>query len=404
MYPSQSPIIVSPDSSTSTLQRVNLMDSGLYNEIWLQQMIFNNENLIPFYEIEPDYVGATSVCMELPTRSGRVDCLYVTDTGRLVIVEVKLYRNPESRREVVGQILDYAKDLVSMDYTTLDQSIKRKTQGKSLYQIMKESGSKIPEASFIDATQRNLKKGRFLLLIVGDGIREGAEDIQEFLNQKASMEFTFAMIEMRVFHMNEDQLLVLPQVLHKTDILERRVITIENNVTECSVTLGENTPQQDVQPKTRSDEKGLFNKKFWQGFLDTLHLDDKSQPLPLPSTLSNIYFQLPPSSSIAWITLYKVANKELGCFVRCAKNSTGQELYEQLKDSRSSFEDPLVAQAVWHDDERKITLPKLKLNLNKQENWAQSYKFYETQLNSLISEFRPLLKRISKTSANGAQS
>ncbi|HAS6346871.1 TPA: DUF4268 domain-containing protein [Vibrio vulnificus] len=398
MFSAQSPIVVSSDNSTSALQRVNFMDGSFYNESWLQKIIFDNENLIPFYEIEPDYVGAISVCMEFPTRSGRVDCLYVTETGRLVIAEVKLYRNPESRREVVGQILDYAKDLVSMDYTTLDQAIKKRTKGKSLYQIIKEAGSTVPEASFIDATQRNLNKGRFLLLIVGDGIREGAEDIQSFLNQKASMEFTFAMLEMRVFHMTDDQLLVLPQVLHKTDILERHVITIESHFRDYTVTLEEDTRPQEAHFKTQLDSKELFNKKFWQGFLDTLRLEDKSQPLPLPSAQSHLYFQLPPSASVAWITVYKLGNKEIGCFVRCAKNSKGQEVYEQLKAARASYEDPLVVQAIWNDDERRITLPKLNLNLEETQNWTQSYLFYEKQLNSLINEFRPLLKRISKTS------
>ncbi|MEZ9265758.1 hypothetical protein AB9R79_04485 [Vibrio splendidus] len=67
MNTDNAPIVVAPDNSTSALQRVNIMDNSYYSEKWLQELIFKNERLLPFYEIEADYVGAFPVCMELPT-------------------------------------------------------------------------------------------------------------------------------------------------------------------------------------------------------------------------------------------------------------------------------------------------------------------------------------------------
>ena len=389
-----SPIVVAPDNSTSILQRVNIMDNSYYNEKWLQELIFNNQRLLPLYEVEPDYIGAFPVCMELPTRSGRIDCLHVTSTGRLVITEVKLYRNPESRREVMGQILDYAKDLVSMDYMMLDESIKKSTNGRSLYDFACEIDHQISEASFIDAVQRNLKRGRFLLLIVGDGIREGAFDIKEFLNQNASMEFTFAMVEMRVFHMNDEHFLVQPEVLHKTNIIQRHVISLDNRSDDHLIELIQDAPSQETPSMQKAKERSEFNETFWRALLDNIMLNDKTQPLPVTSTQSHLYFQLPPSASVSWITVYKLDNREVGVFVRFAKSPQGEKLYQDIQLAKSYFQESLLEEAEWINTERKIVLPKMKVNLNDHGNWKKAHEYYQTQLNVLVDELRPLLKRM----------
>ena len=394
MNTDNAPIVVAPDNSTSALQRVNIMDNSYYSEKWLQELIFKNERLLPFYEIEPDYVGAFPVCMELPTRSGRVDCLHVTSTGRLVITEVKLYRNPESRREVMGQILDYAKDLVSMDYMMLDESIKKSTNGRSLYDFVHDIDKNVYEANFIDAVQKNLKRGRFLLLIVGDGIREGAFDIKEFLNRNASMEFTFAMVEMRVFHMNDKHFLVQPQVLHKTNIIQRHVISIENHSSDHVVELIEDAPPQNSPLMQKAQDRSEFNETFWRVFLLNIKLNDKTQPLPTASTQSHISFQLPPTTSVSWITVYKLDNGEVGVFARFAKSPQGEKLYQDIRLSKSLFQESLLGEAIWVDTERNIILPKMKFKLNDRGNWKKAHEYYQTQLNILIDELRPLLKRL----------
>jgi hypothetical protein len=63
--------------------------------------------------------------MELPLASGFVDNLYATPDGDLIVGETKLFRNPEARREVVGQVIDYAKDLSALSYEQLEDAIKR---------------------------------------------------------------------------------------------------------------------------------------------------------------------------------------------------------------------------------------------------------------------------------------
>ena len=80
-------------------------------EGWLQELIRKNPDLLPVPDIEPAYAPLVSIECEVPTQVGSIDNLYVSPTGLLTIVETKLWRNPEARRQVVGQIIDYAKEV-----------------------------------------------------------------------------------------------------------------------------------------------------------------------------------------------------------------------------------------------------------------------------------------------------
>ena len=125
-----------------------------------------------------------------PSIKSSVDNLLVTPAGDLALIECKLWRNPEARREVAAQIIDYAKEMSTWTYADLQKAIRgaKPLDGsdekatRSLYELVAAKGE-IGEASFRNTVSRNLKRGRFLLLIVGDGIREGAEAMAEFLPQ-----------------------------------------------------------------------------------------------------------------------------------------------------------------------------------------------------------------------------
>jgi hypothetical protein len=167
------------------------------------------QNVLPNEQIEPALTPAVPICMELPLESGFVDNLYATPDGDLIVGEAKLFRNPEARREVVGQVIDYAKDLSALSYEKLEDAIKlaEAPDGEGghpkdrLYEAVTKSvgHEEINEALFIDAVSRNLKRGRFLLLVIGDGIQEGTENIATFLHQHAGMHFTLGLVELAIF-------------------------------------------------------------------------------------------------------------------------------------------------------------------------------------------------------------
>jgi len=66
-----------------------------------------------------------------------------------------------------------------MDYDDFVSRINSRTgrTGNSLYDIVSERVEEVAEKEFVDSATRNLARGRFLLLVVGDGIRENVENI-----------------------------------------------------------------------------------------------------------------------------------------------------------------------------------------------------------------------------------
>ena len=74
------------------------------------------------------FSGPVPICTELNTPAGAIDNFLVTPKGLPVLVECKLWRNPEARREVVGQILDYAKELKSLVFVRFAARGKQKPQ------------------------------------------------------------------------------------------------------------------------------------------------------------------------------------------------------------------------------------------------------------------------------------
>jgi hypothetical protein len=202
--------------------------SSAHDEAWLQTLIYRFPQVLPVAEIEQGFGRLVPVCMELPTPAGYVDNLYVTDTGNLALAECKLWRNPEARREVITQIIDYAHAMARWSYEDLEVAIRlgKKLDGdqdRSLFSLFGDEGE-LDEQAFVDAVSRNLRLGRVLLLIVGDGIREGVETLSSYLQMHAGFHFALGIVEMPIFALPSQGFLVQPRVLARTVNIERGIV------------------------------------------------------------------------------------------------------------------------------------------------------------------------------------
>ncbi len=212
------------------LERVGF-GSPEHNENFIQTLIFNSPQLLPVREIEPAFGSLVSVCTELPAKAGNIDNLYVTETGNLVIAECKLWRNPEARRQVVAQIIDYAHSMAAWSYSELEAAIHSAStpEGKkidsALFALVSED-SDLDEPSFVDAVSRNLRLGRILLLIVGDGIREGVETLAAYLQLHAGFHFSLGIVEMALFKLPSEGFVVQPRILARTVNIERGIVRL----------------------------------------------------------------------------------------------------------------------------------------------------------------------------------
>lgn len=257
------PIIISGDKEPKFLHRIP-PSKKLFNESWLQELIFSYPRILPVGEIESIFNPLISIGREIPTEVGSIDNLFISPQGYLTIVETKLWRNPEARREVVGQIIDYAKEVSKWSYEDLNQKVKNYSKASinkdlGIVDLIKKSCDldEEQEIELIDAITKNIKQGHFLLLIVGDGIRESVEDMAEYLSQYPQLHFTLALVELKIYEMGKDRL-VIPQLVVRTQEVTRAIIRVEGqNIENLFIDMDLNTEENEDRKRryTLSEEK-----------------------------------------------------------------------------------------------------------------------------------------------------
>ena len=234
------PLIVAPPEHGGTVARLERLfhktagQAGkLYDEQWLQHLIHGHPELLPITEIEPAFEPAIPVCIELPTPKGFIDNFFVTPTGNLIFAECKLWHNPEARRQVVAQVMDYVESITSWSYAALEEAVARAQlpdggrPPKRLYELV-SADQEVDKREFIDAVSRNLRLGRGLFFIVGDGIREGTESLTSHLQSHAGIHFALALVELAFFQLPGGNTLVQPRMIARTVNIERGIIRFDD--------------------------------------------------------------------------------------------------------------------------------------------------------------------------------
>lgn len=263
-----SPSIVSPTGKHSSLARVEFSDRHLAEQ-FLQEALNKSPDLLPIDEIDPAFGPLATLGREIDN----IDNLYISPTGKITLVETKLWRNPEATREVVAQVIDYAARLSQWSYADLEAALKTAMSPAPVgdgalyaYVARKFPKTVLPEEQFIDEVQKNLRAARFLLMVVGDGIRENLESMLGHLHRQPQMLFTFCLVEMQIFE-NPDLFkgrLLLPVVVAKTTEVVRAVVRVHTTgQAEVSVAIEE---EQEKTPGAR--RRTLSEDEFFSEIQD----------------------------------------------------------------------------------------------------------------------------------------
>ena len=155
-------------------------EAAFANEEDLQQLLYASPELM---EREDDGAIVFTRESSLPG-SGSTDLIGVTSGGEIVLVETKLAKNPEIRRKVIGQILEYAAFLWGMPFDEFDALFIAR-EGKSLADLVTEKTPDLSRLQFEEAVAENLKNGRFNLFIVVDDMNKELERIISYISNFA---------------------------------------------------------------------------------------------------------------------------------------------------------------------------------------------------------------------------
>lgn len=144
--------------------------TGYASESALQGLLADHPTLVP--GLSADAV----VCQQFQSGVGPADLVAVDGDGGLTLVECKLAANPQVRREVIGQVLDYASRLWRMPVADFDDQWARRT-GESLFTTLADDDGQIRAA-----VEANLQDSRFRIVLAVDAINDDLRRIVEYLN------------------------------------------------------------------------------------------------------------------------------------------------------------------------------------------------------------------------------
>jgi hypothetical protein len=230
-----------------------------FSESWLQETLRRYPEVLPVDEFGPAFHPLVPIGREVPTDAGSIDNLFISHGGYLVIAETKLWRNPEARREVVAQLIDYATAMTRLTYAQLDeltQDYLRKHEGKESMSLEEWVEARVEpvDVGFQGRVSRNLKLGRFLLLIVTDQERPQVVDMLRRLSAQAWLSIDLAVVVLRPFRRAGDRsggLLLVPQIEGRTEVIERSAIEVTVvGAPDARVSVRKDRPEDRVGSRT----------------------------------------------------------------------------------------------------------------------------------------------------------
>jgi AcrR family transcriptional regulator len=220
-----------------------------FDEGWIQELLCTHPEILPVHEFGPQaYADPVCAAREINAAGGYLDHLFLSFNAHLILTECKLYANREQLRAVLGQLLQYTADVSTWSVERLDEEIKRAAGRKSavpgigslhdcverLKKVAVRRGEDPEEyeTRFHRALRRNLEEARFLLLVVGDQIRESLIEVAEMLNDPAHRVrgFTLGLVELGLYSIdppNPWPIVAVPTVVERTKERERVTIRVQ---------------------------------------------------------------------------------------------------------------------------------------------------------------------------------
>ncbi|KQS03555.1 hypothetical protein ASG11_04210 [Sphingomonas sp. Leaf357] len=397
-------LVLLDNDNTQVVRRVPQGEAR--REATLRDMIADHPSMLPVHDLDPSYGRLITVTKELSIPGvGFVDILLMDEHGRLVVVECKLWRNPQARREVVGQILDYAREISRFGYEDLQRqvSIATRRPGNVLHTLAREAGGTLSEADFVDRVTRDLTAGRFLLLVVGDGIAEGTRRIGEYLRDQPGLAFNFGLIEMAEYRLpgtnGAHQIIMQPRVLAQTAVIERHVIRSEvpGIAIDPVVTLP-NAPSTATSATSQPTDAGIRWRAFVDRFLAETTFDDPGQP---PARSGGTGWMRVPLPDGFYVNVYRSSGQNrIGAEVRFP-GTEGAVAFSALGEERRAIDAEFSAQNIGGLEWIAGDVPALRVTAPYGPPGDEASEVAQRQwmgraANQFVNSLRPRLQRLGQ--------
>ena len=200
----------------------------------LQTFLERYPQIIPGKQLDPgseDPPRCVLLRREMPVGGWSLDHLYVDQRGILTLVETKLFQNPESRREVIGQIIEYAANaseswaggMARQKATEFWSSQNPPQELDELLQHEFGGDIEFDTNEFWRKVEENLKNNRIRLIIATDELRPEVRRMIEYLN-KWTQNAEVLGLELKCYGAGSESLVLVPRLIGQTQsVIDEKV-------------------------------------------------------------------------------------------------------------------------------------------------------------------------------------
>lgn len=179
-------------TKTTPMNRVHCKDEDRE----LQALLYHNPNLLPGDQIRPEdprrwLVVKREMAVQDPGTGGdrwSIDFLFADQNAMPTFIECKRFLDTRSRREVIGQMLEYAANGQYYWNKSLLRLLAEQTakeRGADLETGFRQLESEIEDLDgYFDAMERNLREGQIRLVFFLEEAPAELKSIVEFLNKQ----------------------------------------------------------------------------------------------------------------------------------------------------------------------------------------------------------------------------
>lgn len=385
------------------------LDSDLpFDEKWLQTTIYHNIELLEATDPTYEKIRIVPLCREFALLSGirnlYLDILAVSETGRLVLVECKLWKNPQARREVLAQAFEYGSLMQSLSYSDLAAKLKKHIKSGNedpIAYTLRASGIEFDEALLIDRIATGLKIGDFHIIIAGDGIRT---ELIDLVNSQtlSGMTANLSLLELAVHENEEGTILLSPAIPYETKTIKRKVL-ISAEGSPVPIEQDESdVPSYDNNKKTkgRSSNEGqkIENRLFWDKAIKQIKFDHPDQQaLEKGSNNNGCATQLP--DPLGRLTAFRSNENRIGVFLRISDEKAHQyEIYFRslLEAMQEEISPDIKMELQDKKSSLDILVEKNDVDIYSPETTECQIKWLGTHLNKFVNFLRPLIKEMPR--------
>jgi hypothetical protein len=221
-------ILVIEGDKVTPLDKTKFTEEGK-----LQDYLEKYPSLIPLGETVEGASALLCIGREVGAGPGAIDLLFIDKDGLLTIVETKLRRNREARREVIGQIIEYA-SYISQWTTDKVYEIANAYLKSNLDEVMGNVGQgEFSVKDFRPNIEQNLNNGNIRCIIAVDELIEPLQATVTFLNSYSKFEILLLQVS-NFEEKGRDRKILAPSLFGYKPLPsnEKRVQSTEDNFFE----------------------------------------------------------------------------------------------------------------------------------------------------------------------------